>query len=352
MSWRVNKWWPLIKGAVTAWIEDYAPSMGAALSYYTVFSLAPMLLIVISVAGLVFGAEAARGEIFGQLRGLMGTDAAKAVEDILTSVSKPTEGIAATLIGLVLLFIGATTVFGELQDALDRIWRAPARDKTGGWWGLIRARLLSFGMILGVGFLLIVSLVLSAVTAALGKWWSGAFGSWEVLAQVVNLVVGYAFTTVGFALIYKIMPRVKIQWRDVWLGAAVTALLFTIGRFLIGLYIGKSGIASGFGAAGSLIIIFVWVYYSAQIFLLGAEFTWVYARTFGSMRELDASGQPRVGAADVPTRSDDRETDVAGPVVAFTPAPVSAHPMWMDVGAGVAVLFVLNYVAANLLRRR
>ena len=299
-----REWWALIKRTVAAWVEDYAPSMGAALSYYTVFSLAPMLLIVISVAGMIFGAEAARGEIFGQLRGLMGTDAAKAIEDILTSVSKPTEGIAATTIGIVLLFIGATTVFGELQDALDRIWRAPARDKTSGWWGLVRARLLSFGMILGIAFLLIVSLVLSAATAALGKWWSGAFGSWVVLAQIVNLLVGFVFTTFGFAMIYKIMPRVKVRWHDVWLGAAVTALLFTIGRFLIGLYIGTSGIASGFGAAGSLVIVFVWVYYSAQVFLLGAEFTWVYARTFGSMRQIAASSQDKAGVPVIPARSE------------------------------------------------
>ena len=286
-----NKWSVLGKDTVAAWIDDYAPSMGAALSYYTVFSLAPMLLIVISVAGMVFGAEAARGEIFGQLRGLMGADAAKTVEDLLTSVSEPREGIAATVIGLVLLLVGATSVFGELQDALDRIWRAPARDRSGGFLGLVRARLLSFGMILGIAFLLMVSLVLGAATAALGKWWSGAFGSWEVLAQSVNIVLGFAVTTVGFAMIYKLMPRVKVQWRDVWLGAAVTALLFTIGRFLIGLYIGKSGIASGFGAAASLIVIFVWVYYSAQIFLLGAEFTWIYARTFGSKRDMPA-GSP------------------------------------------------------------
>ena len=279
-----NKWTSLVKDTVAAWIDDYAPSMGAALSYYTVFSLAPMLLIVISVAGMVFGAEAARGEIFGQLRGLMGADAAKTVEDLLTSVSEPKEGIAATVFGLVLLLIGATSVFGELQDALDRIWRAPARDRSGGVFGLVRARLLSFGMILGVAFLLMVSLVLGAVTSALGKWWSGAFGSWELVAQGVNIVVGFAVTTLGFAMIYKLMPRVKVQWRDVWLGAAVTALLFTIGQLLIGLYIGKSGITSGFGAAASLIVIFVWVYYSAQVFLLGAEFTWIYARTFGSKR--------------------------------------------------------------------
>ncbi len=292
-----NKWSTLGKATVAAWIDDYAPSMGAALSYYTVFSLAPMLLIVISVAGIVFGAEAARGEIFGQLRGLMGADAAKTVESLLTSVSEPKEGIAATVIGLVLLLVGATSVFGELQDALDRIWRAPARDRSGGFLGLVRARLLSFGMILGIAFLLMVSLVLGAATAALGKWWSGAFGSWEVLAQSVNIVLGFAVTTVGFAMIYKLMPRVKVQWRDVWLGAAVTALLFTIGQFLIGLYIGKSGIASGFGAAASLIVIFIWVYYSAQIFLLGAEFTWIYARTFGSKRDMPA-GSPTLGAPD------------------------------------------------------
>ncbi len=292
-----NKWSTLGKATVAAWIDDYAPSMGAALSYYTVFSLAPMLLIVISVAGMVFGAEAARGEIFGQLRGLMGADAAKTVESLLTSVSEPKEGIAATVIGLVLLLVGATSVFGELQDALDRIWRAPARDRSGGFLGLVRTRLLSFGMILGIAFLLMVALVLGAATAALGKWWSGAFGSWEVLAQSVNIVLGYAVTTVGFAMIYKLMPRVKVQWRDVWLGAAVTALLFTIGQFLIGLYIGKSGIASGFGAAASLIVIFIWVYYSAQIFLLGAEFTWIYARTFGSKRDMPA-GSPTLGAPD------------------------------------------------------
>jgi membrane protein len=287
-----SKWWTLIKQTVAAWIDDYAPSMGAALSYYTVFSLAPMLLIVISVAGLVFGEEAARGEIFGQLRGLMGVDAAKTIEDLLTSVSEPKEGVAATTIGIVLLLIGATSVFAELQDALDRIWRAPARDRSGGLIALVRARMLSFGMILGVAFLLIVSLVLSAVIAALGRWWSGAFGSWEVLAQTINVVLGFAVTTIGFAMIYKLMPRVKVQWRDVWLGATVTALLFTIGRVLIGVYIGKSGIASGFGAAASLVVVLIWVYYSAQVFLLGAEFTWIYARTFGSRANRMAS-QPR-----------------------------------------------------------
>jgi membrane protein len=228
----MRDWWPLVKGAAVAWVADYAPSMGAALSYYSVFSLAPLLLIVISIAGLVFGQEAVRGEVFAQLQGLLGAEASKAVEGLLASVSKPAQGVASTLIGVVLLLIGATSVFGELQDALDRIWRAPARDRSGGLWGLVRARLLSFGMILGIAFLLMVSLVLSAVLSALGRLWSGAFGEWALLAQVFNLAIGFVMTTGVFAMIYKIMPRVSVKWRDVWLGAAVTALLFTGGRFL------------------------------------------------------------------------------------------------------------------------
>ena len=284
-----KQWWQLAKQAVTSWSDDYAPSMGAALSYYSVFSMAPLLLIVISVAGLVFGEEAARGELFGQLAGLMGVEAAKTMESLLVSVNKPAQGIVSTLIGIGVLLIGATTVFGELQNALDRIWRAPARPDESGLWTLLHTRLLSFGMVLGIAFLLMISLVLGAVVSALGKWWGDALLGWEVLAQVINVVLGFALTTGVFAMIYKIMPRVQVRWYDVWIGAAVTALLFTLGRFLIGLYIGKSGVASSFGAAGSLIVIFVWVYYSAQVFLMGAEFTWLFAKQYGSMRHLPGS---------------------------------------------------------------
>jgi membrane protein len=203
---------------------------------------------------------------------------------LLESVSKPSEGITATIIGGVLLLVGATTVFGELQDALDRIWRAPRRVRSG-LWNLLRTRLLSFGMILGIGFLSMVSLVTSAALAALGKIWGPMFGNWEILGNVINFLLSFAFTTAVFAMIYKIMPRAKVAWTDVWIGAAVTSLLFTIGKFLIGLYIGKSGVTSGFGAAGSLVVVLVWVYYSAQIFLMGAEFTWAYALTFGSRKD-------------------------------------------------------------------
>jgi membrane protein len=318
--------WTLAKGAVNAWIDDYAPSMGAALSYYTVFSMAPFLLIVISVAGLVFGAEAVRGEVFAQLNGLMGEQAANGIQDMLAGMSTPAAGALGTVIGVVVLVIGATTVFGELQDALDRIWRAPVRTGSSGPWKLLRTRLLSFGLILGVAFLLMVSLVIGAGVAAFGRWWGSYFIGWEVLVQVINFIVGFAITTCGFALIYKFMPRVAVQWRDVWVGALVTSLLFSLGRFLIGLYIGKSGVASGFGAAGSIAVVFVWVYYSAQIFLLGAEFTWVFARTFGSQRHLQAPTATAPDEAHAHARATvEREPlDLEETVRAATAVPVGA----------------------------
>ena len=287
----IKKIWGLIKSAFTAWLSDYAPSMGAALAYYTMFSIAPLLLIVISIAGLIFGVDAARGEIFDQLKGLMGEQGAQAVQDLLVSVNKPGQDVATATLGVVLLLIGATTVFGELQDDLDRIWHAPAREGSG-LWNLLRARILSFGMILGIAFLLLVSLVSSAGIAALGHWWGPALAGWETLAHAINLAFSFVLTTAVFALIYKIMPRVNIRWHDVWIGAAITALLFTLGKFFIGLYIGKSGVTSGFGAAGSLVVVLVWVYYSAQIFLLGAEFTWAYSNTFGSRKGQAAAEKP------------------------------------------------------------
>jgi membrane protein len=269
--------------AVKAWSDDYAPSMGAALAYYTLFSIAPLLLIAISIAGLVFGEDAARGQVYGELRGLMGEQGAAAVEALLKNVNQPAQGILATAIGVVTLLIGAMTVFGELQNALDRIWRAPAPPGGSGLLQLLRGRLLSFAMVFGIGFLVLVSLLASAALAALGKWWAPMFGGWSVLANAVDLVLGFAVVTAAFAMIYKVVPRVRIEWRDVWVGAAVTALLFTLGRFAIGFYLGRATFASGFGAAASLVVLLVWMYYSAQIFLLGAEFTWIYAHAFGSL---------------------------------------------------------------------
>ena len=274
--------WAMLSQVFAAWSDDYVPSMGAALAYYTMFSLAPLLLIVIAVAGLVFGQDAARGEIEAQLRALMGEGSAVAVQELLKSVREPASSIAATVIGVVLLLIGATSVFGELQDTLNRIWKAPVRSKVGGWIKLIRSRILSFGMIMALGFLLVVSLLMSAALAVAGRWWGPAFGEWELLASAANIVSSFLVVAAMFSFIYKIIPDVQVQWSDVWVGALVTAMLFTVGKYLIGLYIGHSGVVSGFGAAGSLVVVMLWVYYSAQIFLMGAEFTWIYANTFGS----------------------------------------------------------------------
>ncbi|CAG9932483.1 YihY/virulence factor BrkB family protein [Candidatus Nitrotoga arctica] len=291
----------MIKAAVKAWVDDYAPSMGAALSYYTLFSLAPLLIIVIAVAGMVFGQEAAQGEIVAQLRGIMGEEGAVAVEGMLKAAREPAKGVVATIVGIAILLLGATAIFGELQDALDRIWRVPAPKEVSGIWHLLRTRLLSFGLVLSLGFLLVVSLVVSAALAALGKWWGGWFDGWDVFLEILNFAVSFGIFTLLFAMIYKIMPRANIPWRDVWTGAAVTALLFTIGKVLIGLYLGKSSLASGFGAAGSLVVLITWVYYSAQIFLFGAEYTWVYANRHGSRAQKPAPGD----APAVPSRSSD-----------------------------------------------
>ena len=281
----------LIAKSVSAWLDDFAPSMGAALAYYTLISIAPLLIIAIAVAGLAFGQDAARGEIVAQIQGLLGPEGANAVQGLLKSANEPARDIFAALISAITLFIGATTVFAELQSDLDRIWRVPAPLKENGLWLLLRTRLLSFGLVLGLGFLLLVSLVLSAGIAAFGKWSTGLFGDREVFFQALNFGISFASTTVLFAMIYKLMPRANIAWRDVWIGAAVTALLFEIGKILIGLYLGKTSVVAGFGAAGSLVVLLVWVYFSAQIFLLGAEFTWVYSHLYGS-RAAAATAAP------------------------------------------------------------
>ncbi len=278
----------LVNRSIGSWLDDYAPSMGAAIAFYTLFSAAPLLIIAIAVAGLFFGEEAARGEIVAQIQDLIGTQGALAVQALLKSAREPTQDVIATLVSLATLAIGATTVFAELQSALDRIWRVTAPARENNLWALLRARLLSFGLVLGLGFLLLVSLVVSALIAALGKWSSGLFEGREVLLHALNFSISFTVTTVLFALIYKYMPRARIAWRDVWVGAAVTGLLFELGKILIGLYLGKTSVASGFGAAGSLVVLLMWVYFSAQIFLLGAEFTWVYAHEYGSSRSQSA----------------------------------------------------------------
>jgi membrane protein len=293
--------WRLAVQSVKNWSNDYAPSMGAAISYYTVFSLAPLLVIVIAVAGGVFGREAVQGMISDQLSGLMGAGGAEMVEGLIASASDTDRGLVAGLISFFVLLVGATTVFAELQSALDRIWKVPESKKPSGIFGLLRARLLSFGLILGVAFLLMVSLVVSAMLAAFGQWAGGLMPGWETLLHLLNIAVSIAILTVLFAMIFKLMPSTPVGWRDVWVGAFVTAILFEVGKFLIGLYIGKSGMTESFEAAGALVLLLAWVYYAAQIFLLGAEFTKAYADAHGSLSH-GTSPPPREPAQENPTK--------------------------------------------------
>jgi membrane protein len=298
-----NKWIRMLKDSVAAWWNDQAPSKGAALAYYSMFSIAPLLYLIISIAGLVYGPEAVRGMIFEQIASLMGQNGAEAVQEMLANVSEPKTGAWSTALSVALLLFGASTVFGQLQSALDTIWRVPEqekdKEKASGLWTFIRSRLLTFGMVLGLAFLVTISLVLSSALSAVGKWWGPLFGQWEAVAHALDLVVNFGVLTVVFAAIYKLMPRATIQWRDVWVGAAVTVVLFVIGKILIGLYLGKSDVGASFGAFGSLVIVMVWIYYSAQIFLLGAEFTWTYAHAAGS-RQGQAAQKENLAEAAAP----------------------------------------------------
>jgi len=283
---RIGRFYDLAKKAVNAWLDDYAPSMGAAIAFYTVFSMAPLVIIVIAVASFFWSRDAVQGQLFQQVSALVGADGAKAVESVVQGAQAPTQGIIATVVSVVVLLVGSTTVFAELQSALDRIWEVPAAEKKSGIWNTVRARLLSFGLVLALAFLLIVSLIISAMLSAMGSWASGLLPAWEFLLQAINIVIALGFTTLLFAMIYRFMPRASVAWRDVWTGAFVTAVLFEIGKFLIGLYVGKASVASSYAAAGSLVVVLIWVYYAAQVFLLGAEFTWVYANEHGSRRAL------------------------------------------------------------------
>lgn len=320
--------YPLARKSVDAWIDDYAPSMGAAISYYTVFSIAPLLIIVIAVAGLVWGRDAVQGEIVAQLTGLIGLDGATGVQALIESANKPAKGLVATVISVAVLLVGATTVFAELQSALDRVWDVPPAQKASGIWATLRARLLSLGFILGLGFLLAVSLVISAGVAAFGGWANGLFPGWELLLQLVNTAISLGISSLLFAMIFKLMPQARISWRDVWVGAAVTAVLFEVGKALIGLYIGKSSVTSSFAAAGSLVVLLLWVYYSAQIFLLGAEFTWVFAHAHGSLKgqaDNQAKAAPDGGSVLAPALDAPHRSEPAGKAWVAT-RPAAALP--------------------------
>ena len=268
--------------AFQEWQDDQATRLAAALSYYTVFSIAPLLIIVIAVVGLVIGQREAQGQIVGQIAGYIGEDGAGFIEGILQQMSQPRNSILATIIGIITLLLGATGVFGELQASLNQIWDVSPKRQSAqqGIRTLIFNRVLSFGMVLAIGFLLLVSLIVSAVATAAGTWLFGDRIDIAFVSQLLNFALGFAVITLMFALIFKFLPDTKVHWKDVWLGAAVTALLFSVGRLLISFYLAHSSTTSVYGAAGSLVVLLLWVYYSAQILFFGAEFTQVYSRRF------------------------------------------------------------------------
>ena len=273
--------WELIKRTADSWNEINAPRLGAALSYYTMMSIAPLLVICVGIAGVVFGRQAAQSQIVGQIRDLVGPQGGRAIEDVLKQAATPAAGITAAVIGLFVLLFSASGVLGELRDSLNMVWGAKPTGSTG-LIAMIRYRFVSFAMVLGIGFLLMVSLILSAGIAAAGKFLGGYLPLPEGLLHFSNLVISLIAFTIVFALLYKLVPDVHIEWRDVWIGAGVTSLLFSFGKFLIGLYLGKAAVGSAYGAAGSLVVFLVWVYYSAQIFFLGAEFTRNFSERHGS----------------------------------------------------------------------
>jgi membrane protein len=264
------------------WMEDKASGLAAALAYYALFSLAPLLLIVTSVAGLVFGQQAAEGHLYLQVSSLVGPDSAAAIQSIVANMGlHPSKGVLATVVGVGVLIVGATGVFAQLQESLNTVWRAKS-PTTNGLLDWFRVRFLSFSMVMGVGFLLLISLVLSALLAGVGQFLTAFIPGWVVLGHALNVLISLGGITVLFAMMFKVLPDTPVAWRDVWLGALVTSVLFTLGKFAIGFYLGQASVASSYGAAGSVVIVLLWVYYSSLILYLGAEFTHVYSLRCGS----------------------------------------------------------------------
>jgi membrane protein len=275
----------LLKETIQEWREDAATRLAAALAYYTTFSLAPLLVLIIAIAGLVGGREAARTQTMAQVEDLLGAEGREFVQGMIESASRPETGLPATFVGAVTLLVGALGVFGELQNSLNTIWEVkpkPAKNWLDGVRRFVIKRLLSFAMVLGIGFLLLASLVVSAAVSALGEYIGNRWPLADFWLGLINFLISFAVITLLFAMIFKFLPEIKIAWKDVWLGAAVTSALFSLGKFLIGLYLGRSEVGNTFGAAGSLAILLIWIYYSAQILFFGAEFTQVYANRYGS----------------------------------------------------------------------
>lgn len=317
----VKQFWRLLKATFKEWNEDKVSRLAAALAYYTIFSIAPILVIAIAIAGAIFGEDAARGQIVGQIQGLVGRDGAEVIETAIANAGQPgsNEGLIASLINLALLIFGATGVFAELQGALNTIWEVTPRPDQG-IWTFVRQRFLSFSMVLVIGFLLLVSLVINAALAAVSGFMSGFLPGVDWLWHFVEIAISLGVIGVLFAFIFKFLPDVEIGWGDVAIGAALTAILFTIGRSLLGLYLGQSAFGSTYGAAGSLVVIVAWVFYSAQILFFGAEFTQVYTRRYGSQirpsehaipltpQDRAQQGIPRKEYVDEMTKKYDRDS--------------------------------------------
>lgn len=315
----MKKYRDVFKQTFTEFNQDKVPRLGAALAYYTIFSIGPLLLICVAMAGLFLGQEAAQGQVSAEMGKVFGSKMAESLETMVqAAAAKRKSGMVATIVGIATLFLGASGVFGQLKDALNTIWNVEKK-KTAGIMGFINERFLSMAMVLGIGFLLLISLVLDAVIAAMGPYLARLVGG-EAVAHLIQLAVTFVVSTVLFAAIFRILPDLKIAWRDVWFGAVFTSLLFVLGKWGLGLYLGKAAVGSAYGAAGSLVILLVWVYWSAQILLLGAEFTQVYARTFGSLKG-DTSKQEARSQAAKPEDRPKAQTTADG-----TPLPLDSAP--------------------------
>lgn len=269
-----------VYSVIVVWIDANAPAMGAAVAFYTIFAIAPLFILVLALAGVIFGHDAAQGELFGEIEKLIGKNGAQSVHSILVAANQPRASLFATIIGFTTLYIGANSVFIQLQQALNAIW--DVRIKSSGIRSFFRYRFLSFLTLLGVGFLLLVSLIVSAGLDAVGKWMSGIIPAHFIIWHLVDFAASLGIVTLLFAMIFKMLPDVRIAWRDVWIGSVITAVLFTIGKFLLGAYLGRGSLSSAYGAVGSFVVVLLWVYYSAQILLLGAAFIRVYADRYGS----------------------------------------------------------------------
>ncbi len=321
----------LLKETAQEWQDDNAMRLAAALSYYTVFSLAPLMLAAIGIAGLVFGHDAASGRIYAELKSAVGPTVAASVQEMVQAADKPTTGWLSTVLGFALGLFGASGVFGELMGSLNQIWGVTGKSD-GGIWVWIKGRFLSVGMVMGVCFLLLVSLLASAALARVTDYGLSRLQGIAIVAQGLNLLLSLGMVTVLFALMFKFLPKTRIEWRDVWVGAGVTAALFTLGKFALEQYLARSNPASSYGAAGALAVLLIWVYYSAQILFFGAEFTEVYARRLGSRRDYPA---PR-------TVDEMARPGVVAAEEAFPPgmpaAPPSSQVLWLLAGAVVVSL--------------